>query len=492
MKLDELLTGVEILELAGSSNIEIDAIEYDSRKCGPGSLFAALRGSATDGHKYIKDVIAKGAKAILCEDNILTPEEMGGATAIVVKNSRNALAGISHNYYGLPSKEMKMIGVTGTNGKTTITFLLKSIFEAAGYRAGIIGTTGIIFGGRIIKATHTTPESLELAGHLAEMKSAGVEVVIMEVSSHALAQGRADYIEFSAALFTNLTHEHLDYHKTMKEYASAKKILFDMLPEEAIAVVCDDSEYSDYILGDCKAKRKLKTGRSEIADIRIIKEELNISDTRFTISVNARQISFNLKLMGRFNIDNAAFCIVLCNAMGIEYEIIKTGLENTNGAPGRMERELLNNGAVGIVDYAHTPDALEKALATCKEVIRNSKSGSRLISVFGCGGDRDAKKRPEMGEISTRIADFSLITNDNPRTEDPALIIDDILEGINEDKKDNIKIIPDRALAIKTAVQISNENDIVLIAGKGHEDYQIIGKEKRYFDDRKELKKYSR
>ena len=381
-KLKDVLQGLKNHKITGNIDEMFGNIQYDSRKCKRDSIFVAMRGNVTDGHKYIPRVIESGVKIIVCEE---IPEgDFTDITFIVVENARKALAQISHNFYGNPTKDMKVIGVTGTNGKTTITFLLKNIFGQASINAGIIGTTGIFYNDNKISSTHTTPESLELAAYFNEMKEAGVEVVIMEVSSHALVQHRADNIEFDAGIFTNLTHEHLDYHKTMEEYASAKKILFDMLPENSTAILTDNSDYSEFLVSNCKTQNKYLTGRKAKADYRITNEKLDINRTLFTLNSKEKDIDFSLKLMGKFNIDNAAMSAVTAMSFGIGPEIIIEALKNSEGAPGRMDRILLSNGAVGIVDYAHTPDALEKALLACREVIDESGKSSRLISVFGC------------------------------------------------------------------------------------------------------------
>ncbi|HEX3074231.1 MAG TPA: UDP-N-acetylmuramoyl-L-alanyl-D-glutamate--2,6-diaminopimelate ligase [Ignavibacteriales bacterium] len=492
--LEELIEKVEGKKVLNNSRRPIESICYDSRKCIPGALFVAMRGTITDGHKYIETALSKGATAVLCEETAINPDDYPGVTFILTNNSRRALAAVSHAWYGYPSETMKVIGVTGTNGKTTSTFLLRDILESAGYKCGIIGTTGIFYRDRKITATHTTPESLEMAGYFAEMKDAGVTAVIMEVSSHALHQHRADYISFDAALFTNLTHEHLDYHKTMTEYAAAKKILFDMLPENSVALVNDSGEFTGLLLENCKSTKKLILGTRAGADVVISGEKLEIASSSFNLFFRDKKenISIKIKLPGRFNIENASVCAALAIGMGIDSGIVAEALLHANGAPGRMQRIPLQNGSVGIVDYAHTPDALEKALKACREILEVSGNGSsRLICVFGCGGDRDTTKRPLMGKLSTDMADYSIITNDNPRTEDPEIIFRDILAGIDNGRRSSLRVIPDRAEAIETAAFMAEKNDIILVAGKGHEDYQIIGKEKYHFDDAEQLMRFA-
>jgi UDP-N-acetylmuramoyl-L-alanyl-D-glutamate--2,6-diaminopimelate ligase len=488
--LKTLVSRIRIKDIVGSTDKEISSLQYDSRKCGMGSLFVAMKGSTVDGHNYIKDVIKQGAIAIVCEENIISAQDAAGVTMIIVDNSRSALAELSHAWYDYPTRNIRVIGITGTNGKTTITFLLKSIMERMGQKTGIIGTTGIFIGDEKIPATHTTPESLELCGHFDLMREKNVENIIMEVSSHALDQHRADCIDFKAAIFTNLTHEHLDYHKTMKEYARAKKRLFDMLENDGIAIVTDESEFSEYLLSDCKAKTQLSVGRSVSADIRIDNEQMKIDSTCFDLIFEKdKKVSFKTNLLGRFNIDNSAFTAAVCRYLGISDDKIQEGLSATSGAPGRMQRIKLKSGAIAIVDYAHTPDALDKAISACRDVLISSgNSNNQIITVVGCGGDRDKSKRPIMGSIATKNSNNVIITNDNPRTESPEAIIDEIVAGISTN---NFEIIADREEAIKRSVSLAQPNDIILVAGKGHENYQIIGTTKHHFDDVEELMKFA-
>ncbi|MFA6571000.1 MAG: UDP-N-acetylmuramoyl-L-alanyl-D-glutamate--2,6-diaminopimelate ligase [Bacteroidota bacterium] len=493
MKLSNLISDLKTIQITNFIDKDISSLQYDSRKTKAQSVFVALRGTLTDGHKYIHDVIAKGCSVIVLDDEKYIDREIKSVIYILVENSRTALAKLSHNWYENPSEGMKIIGITGTNGKTTITYLLKSIFESAGIKTGIIGTTGIFYGNEIITATHTTPESLELCKYLAKMKDAGVQTVLMEVSSHALSQHRVDCIQFSAAIFTNLTLDHLDYHSSMKDYAKAKKRLFDMLSKDGIALVTDNSEYSALMLKDTKCKTKLYIGRKNTSDIIIAHEELNLNFSSFELhsKLFRTPIKINTPLPGRFNIDNVSFSASLCLLLGIDKKNIKLALGSAPGAPGRMQKVTLKNEAVAIVDYAHTPDALEKVLLTCREILQQSvpKSG-KLFCVFGCGGDRDKSKRPLMGKIAATIADFVIITDDNPRTEDAEKIIEQIYHGVFKKDKQKTVIISKREEAIKYAVNNSKEGDIILVAGKGHETYQIIGTQKIHFDDVEELKKF--
>lgn len=484
----DLLNGLDLLKIYGNLETEVSNIAYDSRKCKEGSMFVAIRGTQTDGHNYIDIAVSSGASVIVCED--IPDSIIGNMNILIVKvdNTRKALAVISHNFFGNPTSKLNIIGVTGTNGKTTTTYLLKSIFEANGEKCAIIGTTGILIGDDKIPATHTTPESLELAEYFLLMVQAGVSRVIMEVSSHALTQHRADCIDYSLALFTNLTPDHLDYHKDMFEYAGAKKILFDNLNETSKAIIFNNSEFSNYIISDCKAKI-ITIGRNEGDNPKIGDEVLNLGSSTFSLDFGGKKEFFSNQLTGRFNIDNSAIAITAALESGLQTEIVRNGLKNSKGAPGRMTQISLKNGSLALVDYAHTPDALEKALTAAREVLNGIDNPGQLICVFGCGGDRDKTKRPVMGSIAAVLADVSIVTDDNPRTENNESILDDIFVGIPAGT--NAKRISDRAAAIEYACSISVENDIILVAGKGHEDYQIIGKVKHHFDDSEELKKWA-
>jgi UDP-N-acetylmuramoyl-L-alanyl-D-glutamate--2,6-diaminopimelate ligase len=480
MKLSSLIDKQLISEIIGNIDTEINSITFDSRNVKQGSLFFAIQGYLGDGHTYIASAISLGATAIVCETfpEILNPD----VTWLKSNNSRELLAKCAHTFRGEPSKNIKVIGITGTNGKTTITYILKSIFEFAGYKCGLIGTTGNYIADKFLDATHTTPDPIQSAEIFCKMEEANVEYVFMEVSSHALMQNRADGIHFDAAVFTNLSHEHLDYHKTIEDYGLAKQTLFNKLDDKCLAIVNIDSKYAELMTRNTKAKI-ISVGRKN-ADYLINKERLFYDYSHYKIN----EVSIKTPLIGRFNIDNTAQCFAVASEMGIDTELIIQAIEKANGAPGRMQRMKLNTGSSAIVDYAHSPDAIENALSTCREILHHSCG--RLICVFGCGGDRDRSKRPLMGKIATDIADYTIITNDNPRTEDPKCIIDGILTGIAENKKDIFEIIPDRAKAIERACKMTNAGDILLVAGKGHEDYQIIGNEKNHFSDIEELQKY--
>ncbi len=517
--LSDLLKNVDSVKIFGSLEIEIDNVQYDSRKIGKNSLFIAFKGEKFDGHSFIPQAIAKGAKAIICEniDDKLSNSEI--TTIIVVNNARKALAQISHSFYDFPTKNMKIIGVTGTNGKTTITFLLSHIFERAGIKTGIIGTTGIFFNNKAYPSNHTTPESLELCKAFQEMEKDGVQCVAMEVSSHALSQHRADCIDFDIAIFTNLTHDHIDYHHSFDDYLAAKKRLFQMLKKDAVAIAFQ-GPYSQLILEDIDAE-KYTCGRSPWAFFLIEDENISTNGCNFTLKCDFNQLKNNaidnlqslmqndnqlyvkfndntininiqLALLGRFNIENYTLAAAAALFYGVDLSIIVQSAKDAVGAPGRMQRIPLKSGSTAIVDYAHTPDALQKALLACRELINNScYQSSNLICVFGCGGDRDKNKRPVMGKISAEIADYVILTDDNPRTEKSEQILEEIYKGVPKKLKTKLIMISNRAEAIAYAAQFVRKDDLLLVAGKGHEKYQIIGETRIHFDDVEELSRFA-
>ncbi len=482
--LSKLTKKLHSLKVFGSLESEISCIVYDSRKIVADCLFVAIKGDNFDGHSYIAKAIELGSIAIVCEVLPSNYADFTNVAFIQVEDSRLALGELANAFYDFPAEHLQVIGITGTNGKTTCTFLAKAIWDAAGKSIAIIGTTGIYIADRFIEATHTTPESLELFELLDEIRKSGIETVVMEVSSHSLVLKRVAAIKFAGAIFTNLSHDHLDFHKTMAEYAKAKKILFDMLQIGAIAVVNSDDSYAELMLNDTQAE-KFSIGFSSIkGNIACRNILLSKESTSFSIEENGNIYNLSTKLIGRFNVENTALVAVLALKLGIEFSHIAQGLAQTIGAPGRMERYILSNKAVAVVDYAHTPDALEKALTTCKDLL---DSEGKLFVVFGCGGDRDKSKRPEMARIATSLADFTIITSDNPRTEDPAQIIKDVEEGAcNNNYSSKI----DRKEAIEFAIAKTTIGDILLIAGKGHEDYQVIGTKKIHFSDSELVRKY--
>ncbi|MCX7880284.1 MAG: UDP-N-acetylmuramoyl-L-alanyl-D-glutamate--2,6-diaminopimelate ligase [Ignavibacteria bacterium] len=472
----------------------IDSICYNSKNCGPNSLFFAIKGSKVDGHNFIDEAISNGAKVIVCE--VFPTSIETNCNYILVDDTRKALAVASNFWFNYPTEGIKIVGVTGTNGKTTVTYLLKHIFEFIGVRSAIIGTTGTFAENYFRKLEVTTPNSFELFQIFKELKERNVHFVAMEVSSHSLDQERTFGIKFDGAIFTNLTPEHLDYHLTMENYARAKKKLFDNLPENSVAVAFSGTSYADMMLADTKAKNKIFVGRNESSDFIIRSEKVSLSGLEFELESKRKDLLFDKVLFrspmwGRYNIENISLAVVIALHYGISFEAIQSALLAFSSVPGRMQKLELKNGALGVVDYAHTPDALEKLLRTLREIIVQSSASTRLVCVFGCGGDRDKSKRPVMGKVASLLADLVVITNDNPRSENPEKIIEEIYEGVPFDARQKVYKIPDRREAIQFAYSKSNCNDIIVVAGKGHETYQIIGDSTYYFNDFEELEKLS-
>jgi UDP-N-acetylmuramoyl-L-alanyl-D-glutamate--2,6-diaminopimelate ligase len=464
----------------------VTSIQYDSRQCSEDALFVAMRGVQADGHDFTPQAIERGARFIIAEREVEVPKSVALA---VVPDARKALAVLAHTWFDEPSRKLKVFGVTGTNGKTTTTFMLKSLLEQVGETVGIIGTTGNYIGKDVIPSSFTTPEAPELCALFVEMRKRGATAIVMEVSSHALSLERVYGTTFAGAVFTNLTQDHLDFHGTMENYAAAKQRLFTMLPETAIIAANADDSWSEFMLAESLVpppQRRLY-GRSERADIRIQNIRLGFTQTEFSLLANGAEWHFSMSPIGGFNVENAAGCLALMSLLGVSWEKLTASMGNVQGAPGRMQRIPLGTSQggskVAIVDYAHTPDALEKALMSCRELRDSSNPEGRVICVFGCGGNRDRTKRPKMGNIAAELADLIIPTSDNPRNEDPLTILDDILAGIPKEKFSVTTVLADRREAIHHAVRSAQHGDIVLIAGKGHENYQIIGSERIHFDD---------
>lgn len=492
-KIREVIDLFEPKEIHGRVDGHFSSVCYNSQKCEPYSLFVAISGTKVDGHEFIEDAIARGAKYIICEK---LPDSLNpNCTYFVVDNSRIALAKVSNFWFGFPAKNLIIVGVTGTNGKTTITHLLKHIVQNAGKKSAVIGTIGAFADNYSKPLSNTTPESYELFKIFKELKDFGVEFVAMEVSSHSLHQNRVYGIDFKGAIFTNLTQDHLDYHKSMEDYAEAKSLLFKALSKDSIAVAFKDDPYVDKVVRDTKAEKIFYVGRSLNSDVVIQNERLSFVGTEFDLKFNnptfkINEIHIGTKLLGRFNIENIALATTMSLALGIGIDSITNAIENFELVPGRMQKVELKNGALGIVDYAHTPDALRKALETCREILSTQGNKGKLICVFGCGGERDPEKRPLMGKIASELADYVVLTNDNPRKENPTKIINQIYAGITNEGKKKVIQIGNRDEAIQYAYGLSKENDIILVAGKGHEDYQIIGEVKYHFSDVEQLKKF--
>lgn len=483
MNFEDVLSGVTVQSCGGPRGVKINGIAYDSRLVQPGNLFVAVPGLATDGHLYLGDALAAGAAAVIVQQEVAVPPGIAWAR---VPDSRLALALVSSRFYGDPSAKLQLVGVTGTNGKTTTTHLIREIYRQAGRMTGLVGTVHALIGEQELAVSHTTPESADLQHLLAEMAGAGVEHVTMEVSSHALALNRVAGCRFTVAVFTNLTQDHLDLHQNMEAYLGAKLKLFDgtssgLGPEfaPALAVLNADDPVFDKIAQRCKG-RVISYGINNGADIQAREIKVTGKGVSFTAQGAWGELKLNLKLTGLFNVYNALAALAAATASGVNPEQAARALEVVPGVAGRFELVDRGQDFAVVVDYAHTPDGLYNILRTAREL----KQG-RLITVFGCGGDRDRTKRPIMGEVAARFSDFVVITSDNPRTENPMAIIKEIEEGVRRVvNAANYRIIPDRREAIARSIRIARPGDVVIIAGKGHETYQIIGTQRLPFDDR--------
>ncbi|MEY2916786.1 MAG: hypothetical protein RIS73_500 [Bacteroidota bacterium] len=478
MILQNILYKVSIRSVKGNTNIEVTNLQIDSRKVNKGSCFIAIKGTTTDGHTFIDKALQNGALVIVCE--VLPPELKKGITYIEVENSTIATGLISHNFYGEPSAKIKLVGVTGTNGKTTIATLLFKLFSALGYKCGLISTVQNQIGNTIIPATHTTPDAVSVNALLKQMQDDGCVYVFMEVSSHAIHQHRIAGLHFTGALFSNITHDHLDYHKTFDEYIRVKKMWFNNLSSSAFAISNGDDKRGAVMLQNTIAKKYLYSLKT-LADFK--GKILDNSITGLHLLVNDVEVHF--RLIGEFNAYNllAVFGAAIC--LGEEKNEVLQILSNLDGAEGRFDYTIsAKEKLIGIVDYAHTPDALLNVLATIKKL---KQGNEQVITVVGCGGDRDKTKRPVMAEVACEYSDKVILTSDNPRSEDALEILKDMQAGVNVAAKKKVISIADRREAIKTAVSLAQKEDIVLIAGKGHEKYQEIKGVKYDFDDKKIL-----
>ena len=472
--LQDILYKVHLLEVVGATDIAVSSIAIDSRKVIKGTAFVAIKGVAQDGHEYISKAIELGAKVIVCEN--MPALQVDGITYIKVASTPEAVAFMAHQFYDAPSTKIKLVGVTGTNGKTTIATLLFKLFSALGYTCGLVSTVQNQIGDQIIPATHTTPDAVSLNELLNTMVNAGCSHVFMECSSHAVHQHRITGLVFTGALFSNITHDHLDYHKTFENYIAAKKGFFDALPASAFAITNADDKRGEVMLQNTKAK-KLSYGLKSSADYKgkILENAL----TGLVMLVNEIEVHF--RLIGEFNAYNLLAVYGAAVNLGIESSVALTNLSMLAGAEGRFDYIISNKQVIGIIDYAHTPDALENVLATIKKL---RKGYEQVITVVGCGGDRDKTKRPIMAQTACDLSDKVILTSDNPRTEDPAQIIADMEAGLNTAAKRKYISIIDRKEAIKAAVEFAKPEDIVLVAGKGHEKYQDINGVKHPFDDK--------
>lgn len=476
--LKDILYKVSINAVVGNTAIDIVNIEFDSRKISKEDLFVATKGTVVDGHQFIDKAIAFGAKAIVCEE--LPESVIETVTYVQVDDSQKALAIMASNFYDAPSENLKLVGVTGTNGKTTIATLLSQLFQKAGYKIGLLSTVKVIIDQQEYPATHTTPDSLTINKYLSEMNDAGVEYCFMEVSSHGIDQKRTSGLYFTGGVFTNLTHDHLDYHNTFKEYRDVKKRFFDDLPKTAFALVNKDDKNGMVMLQNTVAKQYSYALKS-YADFRgqILENSLN----GLLLRLNENEVW--TKLIGNFNAYNLLAIFGVAELLGLEKIEILQLLSDLESVSGRFQYLISDTKITAIVDYAHTPDALKNVLETINDIRTKNES---LITVVGCGGDRDKMKRPVMGNISAKLSDKVIFTSDNPRTEKPEQIIEDIEKGVEPLDYKKTLSITDRMQAIKTACQMANQNDIILIAGKGHETYQEVQGERSDFDDYKIVK----
>jgi UDP-N-acetylmuramoyl-L-alanyl-D-glutamate--2,6-diaminopimelate ligase len=477
MQLKTLLASTPVRHLFGSADRPVENIAYDSRRVQRHTMFVALRGEKTDGHQFIGHAIDKGASVIVAEREQKDPR----VTCLVVENTRTALADFSAAFYGHPSRKLKLAAVTGTNGKTTTTFLIKHICETAGLRCGLIGTVRYEIGERLLPAIRTTPESLDLQELLAQIANAGCSAAAMEVSSHALAQDRTRGLEWNVAVFTNLTQDHLDFHQTMENYFEAKAGLFTGLAEQnqktkPVAIVNIDDRYGQQLLGRIDKRVSVVTyGMGSRADFRASSYRAEFTGTSYQLDARGRSYLVRLPLIGRFNVSNSIAALAAADALGVNLRTAVVGLAKAPQVPGRLELVPAKRQFQVFVDYAHTPDALGNVLKTLRELQPN-----RLIAVFGCGGNRDRQKRPLMAEMADRLADYSIVTSDNPRKEDPSEIITETEKGFRSDRYEKIV---DRTEAINRAVALARPRDIVLVAGKGHENYQEFADYTIPFDD---------
>lgn len=471
--LKDLLYGIRLLEVRGTTNIAIEGAHYDSRKVGVNGLFIAIAGTQVDGHDFIDKALDNGAIAVVCESLPETLRE--GITYVQTHDTAFALSGIAANYYDNPSKELKVVGITGTNGKTTVSTLLHELMsQLEGNPQGLLSTIEVRIGRREIPATHTTPDPLAIHKHMRDMVDAGVHYCFMEVSSHALMQHRTAHIDFDIAVFTNLTRDHLDYHGDMNGYIAAKKRLFDQLGSHAIALVNEDSKYTEQLINGTKAKVKTYALLYP-ADykVKILEQQLD----GMLLTINEQECW--TKIIGAFNAYNISALYAVCMEFGLDSLQVLTALSTLNAVEGRFQTRN-GNGITAVVDYAHTPDALQNVLNTIDAL---NKGAGKIITVVGCGGNRDKGKRPQMASIAAAMSDKVVLTSDNPRNEKPEDILQDMEAGLSPDQKKKCLTIVDRAQGIKAAIMQAGPGDIVLVAGKGHEKYQEVAGERTHFDD---------
>jgi UDP-N-acetylmuramoyl-L-alanyl-D-glutamate--2,6-diaminopimelate ligase len=478
LELHRVLQGIDC-KSSDQFSIKISGISYDSRRVQPGDLFVAVSGQEADGHDFVPEAARKGAAAALVERTIADLD----LPQVTVENTRLALGLVSANFYGHPDRKLRVLGITGTNGKTTTTYLVKSILEQAGCKVGLIGTIQTLIGGAALESTRTTPESLDLQRLFARMVEEGTDYAVIEVSSHALDLHRTAGISFAGTLFTNLSQDHLDFHPTMEDYFAAKSRLF--VEQQCPAVINIDDAWGAK-LRELAGAQVYSYGVEQAADFRADNIQLESGGLSYILNTETGQIPINLRLTGFFNVYNSLGAAALCFSQGVSLEHIEAGLQAVTGVPGRFERIQNDLGLNIVVDYAHTPGGLENVLQSGRRLIPKG----RLILVFGAGGDRDKTKRPLMGAVAGRLADLAIITSDNPRSEEPGEICSSIEKGLlTTNHQKHYEIIVDRRTAIRRAVELATPDDLVIVAGKGHETYQEFAQGRIHFDDREEVRK---
>lgn len=491
MKLKELLNRCSRdIESSDVFDINVEGLSYDSRKIKENYIFFAIKGFKEDGNKYMDSAIKNGASVIITESDVNLLKEKykdSNLNFLRVNDIRKCMAKVSSEFYGRPSENLKLVGITGTNGKTTTAFLIKAILEEASGKCGLIGTIDYMIGDEKIVSSLTTPESVEINKMLSDMISSGSKFCVMEVSSIALILERVHGLDFDAGIFTNLSSEHLDLHETMENYFRAKKQLFDMLDDNGIAISNEDDIYGENILGDTLAK-KIYYSINNVSKYRALNETFSIEGLEFEISLEGQNYKIHSKLSGRFNIYNVLAAIALAKELNIDMDIIQKVISKFEPVNGRFNKIKLPNGAYAVIDYSHTSDSLKNAIESAIEIRNNQMTKGKVITVFGCGGNKDKIKRPVMGEYATSLSDHTIITSDNPRYEKPMDIIDEILKGV--DKNNNFEVEEKREEAIKKGIMLSSEGDIILICGKGHETYQEVEGVRTHFDDKEVVEKY--
>lgn len=488
MKLSEILR--EDFEVSGNIDVEFNNVQYNSNEVGQGTLFVAIPGHNIDGHNFIYEALQKGAVAVVYEKARYKPLNNEDITWIGVNESRDALAWIANRFYGSPSKSLHLIGITGTNGKTTTSYLIREILKKDGKKTGVIGTIKYLIDEDEIIAKHTTPESLHFQHLLSEMLQRGIEYVISEVSSHALSLKRVDYSNFEVAVFTNLSRDHLDFHKDMEDYFQAKRRLFtELLREDGISVINIDDDYGKRLAKELSRKKILYSIGDKSADIYVEDYKLMFNGTEIKVSINGESHLFKTPLLGIPNIYNVLSAISVALYLNVPLNTIKSALLNAKSPEGRFENIDEGQDSLVFVDYAHTPDAIERLLKSVIKLREGIGHVGRIITIFGCGGNRDKGKRPQMGKIASELSDYVILTSDNPRWEEPRQIIREIEEGIS---KDNFIVVPDRSNALRIGISMCEKGDILIVAGKGHEDYQEIQGKRFPFSDRETLRKILR